>query len=109
MYSNSFATAVLPLKRYADFRGRSTRTELLFFYLLFWTVTTVVHFSGAALGKSWSEWILLAWWLATALPTAALFVRRLHDVGWSGWWLAGLLPIAAFNFWQQVERARDPF
>ena len=31
---------------------------------------------------------LLFYVFYTALPMLAVYVRRLHDVGWSGWWIA---------------------
>lgn len=83
------AWAVLPLRRYAEFGGRSTRTELVAFYLLVMLILAL----GLALslivpvlrsaGIAVIGWLLL---LALLCPSVALAVRRLHDSGRSGWW-----------------------
>lgn len=103
---------ILPLKRYADFSGRSRRREFFGFFVLNTLVT------GALLGPIWT-WLVgnaaalkaagmspkLAgtiadpsptvlglgllgglWAIGTLVPTVALSVRRLHDRGMSGWW-----------------------
>jgi len=94
------AWAVLPLRRYAEFGGRSTRTELVAFYLL---VMLILAF-GVALslfvpvlrsaGIAVVGWFLL---LALLCPSVALAVRRLHDSGRSGWWALLALPGNALN------------
>jgi uncharacterized membrane protein YhaH (DUF805 family) len=94
------AWAVLPLRRYAEFGGRSTRTELVAFYLL---VMLILAF-GVALsvfvpvlrsaGIAVVGWLLL---LALLSPSVALAVRRLHDSGRSGWWALLALPGNALN------------
>lgn len=94
-----------PWRHYADFQGRSRRSE----YWLFVLQTIVVAFilmsfigfgtffdptgagllglSGGALG------VLTVFWLATIIPSLAVGVRRLHDAGLSGWlMLIGLIP-----------------
>lgn len=93
----------LPLKRYAQFNGRSRRMEY-WMWILFTLIAGVVlgildsvlglnggdAGSGAAsatrnglLGSIFS--------LATLLPSLAVGVRRLHDTNRSGWWI--LLPV----------------
>jgi uncharacterized membrane protein YhaH (DUF805 family) len=90
-------TMFKPLIRYADFKGRSDRSELLQFLLLALTLAVVPT-------CVWS----MAWGLAdglrglppksplSLLPIIGLFllipalsvgVRRLHDIDHSGWWL----------------------
>lgn len=90
-------TMFKPLIRYADFKGRSDRSELLQFLLLALTLAVVPT-------CVWS----MAWGLAdglrglppksplSLLPIIGLFllipalsvgVRRLHDIDRSGWWL----------------------
>jgi uncharacterized membrane protein YhaH (DUF805 family) len=91
---NAAAASVLPLKRYAEFGGRSTRTELLSFYLL-------VSIAGALLDTAakWSGHPEATALLATALlaavfiPSLAVGTRRLHDTGRSGRWLLLALPV----------------
>ncbi len=96
--------AIEPLRCYADFRGRSRRTELLCFYALL----AAAH--AVALPLSWpaSQWTVIAIDAATIVPSAALMARRLHDIGFSGWWLAPLAPVVAFNAWKAFASLRDP-
>jgi uncharacterized membrane protein YhaH (DUF805 family) len=51
-----------------------------------WSIAKAVGASpdSAALG---AETLVSIYLLATLLPTLAVSVRRLHDVGMSGWWL----------------------
>jgi uncharacterized membrane protein YhaH (DUF805 family) len=100
--------AILPLRLFAEFRGRSRRTELL----AFWVLVTIVHgglptlmpFSVRA--EAVFGFIVAA---VILIPAAALCVRRVHDVGWSGWWLAPLLPLAAFGLWNDAQRIQAPY
>lgn len=100
-----------PLRRYADFNGRSRRMEywLFFvFHILVALVFTIVAVSlvvvGAeagpghgkeSAGAAFVVWFLIAGaaWLALIVPTLAVHVRRLHDIDQSGWMvLLGLIP-----------------
>jgi uncharacterized membrane protein YhaH (DUF805 family) len=83
------AWAVLPLRRYAEFGGRSTRTELLSFYLMVMLVLAVGVVSSLYAPALRSAGIAVVGWLlllALLCPSVALAVRRLHDSGRSGWW-----------------------
>lgn len=100
------AAALLPLKRYADFRGRSTRTELVCFWLLtipLGLLTLLLDHRAAGI----ADLVLTA---ALTCPLAALGVRRLHDQGRSGRWLLLALPGVAWSLWEDIHRAqgRDP-
>lgn len=107
---------LMPLRRYAEFSGRSRRMEFWAFTLLniiVYAIITVVVlgttgtlatfgdvgsggysgmisllFGGAGL-------LYVIWWLATIIPTIAVTVRRLHDREMSGWWYLGFI-IAGF-------------
>ncbi|MEJ2814109.1 DUF805 domain-containing protein [Caulobacter sp. CCG-8] len=100
-----------PLRRYADFEGRSRRTEYWLFFLFhvlvavaFTIVTVTLVVAGAEANKSQGQdgvgaafvvWILVAMAgaLALIIPTLAVHVRRLHDIDQSGWMvLLGLIP-----------------
>ena len=89
---------ILPLKRYADFSGRSRRTEYWMFQLgqmvLFIGYFMLIAVFGAIAGNSGGEalvgvmiipFFLLI--LALFIPNLAVAVRRLHDQDKSGWWL----------------------
>lgn len=109
---------IMPLRRYADFRGRSRRVEywmwVLFQILVFAVLVTLDNVlglgghhqvgaapGGTALSYSYGAYAsggLLTWifWLLALVPNVAVQVRRLHDSDRSGWWV--LLPIAPFLF-----------
>jgi uncharacterized membrane protein YhaH (DUF805 family) len=102
-----------PLLRYADFSGRSRRTELIGFWLL-------LMFGGAALqlGASFLDFelenrirpILAILSAAVFLcPWLALSARRLHDSGRSGWWVFLSLPTLTLSLWENLVRLQDPF
>ena len=91
--------------RFAQFGGRSTRTELIGLWaLLMLASLPLVLFVGTATPL----WVWLGLNIVTAIPAPALFVRRAHDVGWSGWWLLPLIPIAAVNVWERVLWLQPP-
>ena len=109
----------LPLKRYAEFSGRSRRMEYWMFVLFLVICYFVIGIVAALLGFSLASvaannpgnptaiygsflhstgGILFAlFWLATIVPTVAVGVRRLHDRDMSGWWylivLLGIIPL----------------
>jgi uncharacterized membrane protein YhaH (DUF805 family) len=111
---------ILPLKRYAQFSGRSPRREF-WMWTLFYIVCLIVlslidsalHFGGAASygggaysvpgtsGYAYGAGLrggVLTWIfeLAALVPSIAVTVRRLHDIDRSGWWI--LMPIAPYLF-----------
>jgi uncharacterized membrane protein YhaH (DUF805 family) len=102
--------AVTPLRRYADFSGRSTRTELAYFYLF--TMLLGIALSMCALlvfGPRGESWAKLACLLLLTCPWIALGARRLHDTGRSGWWVLLVAPAAAVNLWDGWRGFDDPF
>lgn len=81
-----FATAVrtVILKRYADFQGRASRSEFWWFTLFAFLLNIVLQvITGLVpiLGI-----IAIVIMLAVLIPSIAVAVRRLHDIGKSGWW-----------------------
>ena len=96
---------LMPLRRYAEFSGRSRRKEYWMFVLLNLIVSLVIGVLGAwgaASGLFSSEEELMLYFMATAglytlvtfLPGLAVSVRRLHDTNRSGWnILWGLMPV----------------
>ncbi len=72
------------LNRYADFSGKSTRSQYWYFVL----ATNLAVFIGALLGGELVGNVLSVFFI---VPTIAAAVRRLHDVGKSGWFF--LVPI----------------
>ena len=72
--------------RYADFNGRSRRSEYWWSNL---SITIIGAIVGAILGD-----LSFIWSLAILVPGIAVSVRRLHDIGKSGWWyLLGFIPL----------------
>ena len=93
--------------RYAKFDGRATRSEYWYFILFYFIISFVAVLLDTVvinpmLGATPEQaqkggflQIILA--LALLIPSIALGVRRLHDIGKSGWWiLVGLIPIIGF-------------
>lgn len=88
-------------ENYARMGGRATRTEYwscMLFALLFGCVPLALTLAGAVVcvvSAAAGTMLLIAGAAAmlfyvfyTALPMLAVYVRRLHDVNWSGRWIA---------------------
>ena len=90
---------LMPLRRYAEFSGRSRRKE-------FWMYTLLMLIAGIVSGAI--EGILginpivggvygpltTLLLLGTLVPSIAVGIRRLHDLDKSGWWLLlALIPL----------------
>ncbi|KEQ52592.1 DUF805 domain-containing protein [Sphingobium chlorophenolicum] len=90
----------LPLKRYADFSGRSRRKEYWMFllgYVLLMMVTAILAavVAAAASTRFTGPFFLLFGLLTLGLliPSLAVQVRRFHDQDKSGWfWLLNFVP-----------------
>lgn len=108
---------ILPLKKYAQFSGRSRRKEFWMYILFVIIVTIVLSILDAMLGLGGSTYsstntlpsgatgfggsagvnggILAGLFaLGTFIPSLAVQVRRLHDTNRSGWWI--LLPLVPY-------------
>ena len=103
----------MPLKRYAEFSGRSRRMEYwmfqLFLVIVYVVVMTLMMVVGGGALMSGGDptalataggavmiigllYLLIA--LAMFIPTIAVTVRRLHDTNRSGWWI--LAPLIGY-------------
>ena len=75
--------------KYADFSGRSRRSEYWFFSLFSFFAAIILTMVDIAIGTfdHETETGLLAsiYGLLVLIPTLAVTVRRLHDIGKSGW------------------------
>ena len=78
-----FEAIRLYFTRFADFSGRSRRSE-------YWMATLGIGILGAIVSTILGDlsWI---WSLVTLIPGLSLCIRRLHDIGKSGWWYLCLL------------------
>ncbi len=91
------------LKNYAGFSGRARRKEYWIFGLfnmIFAIVAMILdNILGIALKGVWYGPIYGLYGLAILIPSLAVAVRRLHDVGKSGWFLfISLIPIPPRSF-----------
>lgn len=79
-------------RKYAQFSGRSTRSEYWYFVLFNALAYAAI---SIAEGIFSSGGLLLGFYgLAVLIPSFAVFFRRLHDTGRSGWWwLIGIVPV----------------
>jgi uncharacterized membrane protein YhaH (DUF805 family) len=94
---------LMPLKRYAEFSGRSRRKEY-WLYTLFVIILSIICMlldralglngilgtASAAAGEDMGALQLLLL-VATFVPSLAVSVRRLHDGNRPGWWLLLML------------------
>ena len=79
------------LRQYADFSGRARRKEYWMFtrFHVIFTVSAVM-IDGLVFNMGFDSgfgFVYMGYVLATLLPSVAVSVRRLHDVGKSGWFL----------------------
>lgn len=76
------------LQNYANFSGRARRSEYWYFVLFNFIISLVLGFVGVAINF---EFLGNIYSLAVLIPSLAVAVRRMHDVGKSGWFI--LIPI----------------
>lgn len=110
----------MPIRRYAEFSGRSRRMEYWAFALLNIIVFALIWAIAMAFGLSLGAiqqlqaggdpgilfgtgfMVLLGlggiYGLAVLIPSIALTVRRLHDRDMSGWWYLGFIVLGAIPF-----------
>lgn len=81
--------AILPVQRFAQFRGRAPRAEYWWFYLATTIIGFLLSLIDAAVGAG--DVIGGLFSLLTMVPWISVSVRRLHDIDRTGWWLALLL------------------
>ncbi|WP_158847528.1 DUF805 domain-containing protein [Algibacter sp. L1A34] len=83
---------------YANFSGRARRKEYWMFFLLNMIFIYALAFiSGALVAVTESSAFMIiyaAYAFGVLIPSIAVSVRRMHDVGKSGWYL--LIPIYSF-------------
>lgn len=91
------------LKQYVDFNGRARRKEFWMFILINFVIAVVLSGIGYLIKTNVLSSIYS---LAVLVPSIAVGVRRLHDIGKSGWlYLLILIPlvglIVLIVFWAQ--------
>lgn len=86
------------LKKYAVFSGRARRKEYWMYVLFNFIFAVIAIILDNVLGLAGKEIgygpIYGLYVLATLIPSLAVSVRRLHDIGKSGWYLlVGIIPL----------------
>ena len=72
--------------KYADFKGRASRSEFWWFILFY----AIVNLIAGSLSQTAQNIVLIA----LVVPYLAVCVRRLHDIGKKWYWiLLGIIPI----------------
>ena len=104
---NTFKESIIScFNKYIDFSGRACRAEywfwgcfLFFVFIAYWGLINIAI--GNVISYGYNEDALMSiniiYWiccLGLLLPSLAVTVRRLHDIGKSGWWyFIGLIPL----------------
>ncbi|GAB6094188.1 hypothetical protein JCM14469_04400 [Desulfatiferula olefinivorans] len=73
------------LKKYAVFSGRARRMEYWMFVLFNFIIAVVIGFVEGFVGSP--GFLSMIYSLAVLIPSIAVSMRRLHDIGRTGWWL----------------------
>jgi len=101
---------LMVLKKYAEFNGRSRRKEywmfVLFNLIISIALTSFERMLG--LGSDYGTGFLSTIYsLGVLIPSIAVGIRRLHDIGKSGWWLLIVLVPVIGWIWIIVLLATD--
>ena len=93
-------------KKFSEFDGRSRRKEFWIFALINVAINYLINFLIPYLGLV--GWIIMgAFGLAILLPTIAVAIRRMHDIGKSGWWVCiNFVPLIG-SIWYLILTAKD--
>jgi uncharacterized membrane protein YhaH (DUF805 family) len=99
------------IKNYAVFNGRARRKEywmFVLFNLIFLILAVALdNLLGTAFQDTGYGIIYLIYTLGVFIPSLAVLVRRLHDLGKSGWWLFIILIPLVGGIWFLVLMATD--
>lgn len=88
------------LKNFKDFSGRSSRKEFWTFILINLGISIILSIVGALLNFTL---IGTLFGLITLVPSIAVWVRRMHDVGKEWWYL--LIPF--YNFYLAIQISEE--
>ena len=82
-YFNTYFVDVLK-NQYADFNGRAVQSQFWYFVLFSFIISFVLGIvDGMLFGR---QILFMIFNLAVLIPSIAIAVRRLHDLGKTGWW-----------------------
>ncbi len=105
----------MPFRRYANFSARARRKDFWGFFLFVWVMLFVLMYLDTALGlggtaTGYAEGgsvgfnmtgglLTMVFAIGALVPSIAVSVRRLHDIGKSGWTLlVGLIPFLGWLY-----------
>lgn len=99
------------LQQFADFKGRARRSEYWMFALISGLISMVITIFENMLNITYEDeiqgFISTIYSLVVLIPSLAVSVRRLHDVGKSGWMLfIGFIPLIG-AIWLLILFCRD--
>lgn len=86
-------------RKYFQFKGRAPRSEYWWFFLLGFLFAWPLLLSEFEEGTWFTilSFIYFMLTLSVFIPGAAVWTRRMHDVGKSGWsWTLGFIPIVGW-------------
>lgn len=87
------------LRNYANFNGRSTRSDYWYVFLANFLISFALGFIGGLIPDLAGLISVLTtlYSLAVLVPGIAIVVRRLHDINKSGWYyFIALIPLVGF-------------
>ena len=112
-----FKAIKICLSKYFDFKGRARRSEYWYFFLFIILGSVLLAFieglySGLTGQLNVDESIFAnIFYLLIGIPSLAVSVRRLHDIGRTGWWvLISFIPIAGsiiLLIWHCIDGEKD--
>lgn len=86
-------------RKFFIFKGRAPKSEYWWFVLAIFLFAWPLRLAEAGSG-SWSNFLSFIYFfltLSAIFPLAAVWARRMHDVGRSGWsWLYIFIPVVGF-------------
>ncbi len=94
---NPVDAVISVLKNYFNFDGRARRSEYWWFQVFFCVVYFPVYLIIDRTESFVLAIVFVLFALAMVIPSIAVEVRRLHDVGKSGWWyFISFVPFGGF-------------
>ena len=84
------------MRRYFDFKGRSSRAEFWYFMLVVTGLGVVALMIDLSIGNGQDAplYVTALWAIPHYIPMLAAAARRLHDIDRTGWWvLIGVIPL----------------
>ncbi len=98
------------LSHYGSFSGRASRSEFWKFWLFcaLWTFGGAIALEPLGAVDAQPYWIVVSF-TGLVLPSQAVCIRRLHDVGYSGWfwWMHLFLIGSYFIFTKCIQRSDE--